>query len=88
MILLVYLSSSREAHPSFLRKQESMLLALIAGLRKNNDLRMSTLNDNPDGFPLPKGTGMTGEQLRASFKRKVQSRKTGPFLHSHRLCVF
>ncbi len=38
-----------------------MLLALIAGLSKNNEMPMSTLNDNPDGFPLPKGTGMTGE---------------------------
>ena len=37
--------------PSFLRKQESMLLALIVGLRKNNELPMSTLNDNSDGFP-------------------------------------
>ena len=38
-------------HPSFPRKRESMLLALIAGLCKNNELPMSTLNDNSDGFP-------------------------------------
>ena len=41
-----------------------MLLVLIASLCENNELPMLTLNDNPDGFPLPKGTGMTGEKLR------------------------
>ncbi len=34
-----------------------MLLALIVGLRKNNELPMSTLNDNSDGFPLSRDDG-------------------------------
>ena len=38
-----------------------MLLVLIAGICENNELPKSTSNDKPDGFPLPKGTGMTGE---------------------------
>jgi len=37
------------AHPSFLRKEQSRWIAMNASL--------------PDGFLLPKGTGMTGEQL-------------------------
>ena len=46
-IILKYVET---AHPSFLRKQESIWIAVNASL--------------PDGFLLPKGTGMTDEQLQ------------------------
>jgi hypothetical protein len=39
-------------HPSFPLSREAMLLVLITGLYKNNELPMSTWSENSDGFPL------------------------------------